>query len=65
MEESKLSDSVFLQQGVRSSVLKTPKKLVKLKRKLLKILKRYDLSWMVPRERARPEHSENIVVFDI
>ena len=43
---------------------KTPK-LKKLKRKLLKILKRYDLSRVVPCERARPEHSENVVVFEI
>ena len=43
---------------------KTPK-LEKLKRKLLKILKRYDLSRGVPCESARPEHSENVVVFKI
>ena len=40
-------------------------KLGKLKRKLLNILKRYDLSRVVPWERARPEHSENVVVFEI
>ena len=68
MEGSKLSDSVFLQWDIRSSVLKTPKKtqkLEKLKRKLLKILKRYDLSRVVPCERARPGHSKNVVVFEI
>ena len=43
---------------------KTPK-LERLKRKLLKILRRYDLSRVVPRERARPEHSERVVVFEI
>ena len=43
---------------------KTPK-LKKLKRKLLKILKRYDLSRVVPCRRARPEDSENVVVFEI
>ena len=43
---------------------KTPK-LEKLKCKLLKILKRYDLSRVVPCERARPEHSENVVVFEV
>ena len=40
-------------------------KLGKLKRKLLNILKRYDLSRVVPCERARPEDSENVVVFKI
>ena len=43
---------------------KTPK-LEKLKRKLLNILKRYDLSRVVPCERARPEDSKNVVVFEI
>ena len=43
---------------------KTPK-LEKLKRKLLNILKRYDLSRVVPCRRARPEHSKNVVVFEI
>ena len=42
---------------------KKTQKLEKLKRKLLKILKRYVLSRMVPCERARPELSENVVVF--
>ena len=41
---------------------KTPK-LEKLKCKLFKILKRYDLSRVVPCQRARPEHSKNVVVF--
>ena len=40
-------------------------KLGKLKRKLLKILKRYDLPSVVLCERARPEDSENMVVFEI
>ena len=40
-------------------------KLGKLKRKFLNILKRYDLSRVVPCERARPEDSENVVVFKI
>ena len=38
---------------------------MKLKRKLLKKFKRYDLSRVVPWERARLEHSENVVVFEI
>ena len=40
-------------------------KLGKLKRKLLKILKRYDLSRVVPCERAYPEPFENVVVFEM
>ena len=59
MEESKLSDSMFSQCDVRSST----QKLEKLKRKVLKILKRYDLSVVVLCERAHPEHSKNAVVF--
>ena len=39
-------------------------KLEKLKHKLLNILKRYDLSGVVPCERARPEDSENVLVFE-
>ena len=53
MEGSKLSDSAFLQWDVRSSVLNPPKKtqkLEKLKRKLLKFLKMYDLYRGVPCE---------------
>ena len=42
---------------------KTPK-LEKLKRKLLKFLKRYDLYRVVPWESWRPEVSENVVVFE-
>jgi len=64
MEESKLPDSVFLQWDVRGSVLKMQKK-HKTKTQKIKILKRYDLSRVVPCERARPEHSENVVVFEI
>ena len=56
MEESKHSDSVFLQFD---------KKLEKLKHKLLKILRIYGLSRVVPCERACPEDSENVVVFEI
>ena len=40
-------------------------KLEILKRKLLNILKRCDLSRVVPCQRARPEHSKNVVVFEI
>ena len=67
MEESKLSDLVFLQWDVRSSVLKTPKntKTRETKTQITQILKRYDLSRVVPCERARPEHSENVVVFEV
>ena len=43
---------------------KTPK-LGKLKRKLLQILKMYDLYRGVPCERECPEDSENVVVFEI
>ena len=66
MEESKLSDLVFLQWDVRSSVLKTLKntKTRETKTQITQILKRYDLS-RVSCERARPEHSENVVVFEI
>ena len=49
MEESKQSDSVFLQWGCAENAKKT-QKLEKLKRKLLKILKMYDLSRAVPWE---------------
>ena len=49
MEESKHSDSVFLQWDCAEKAKKT-QKLEKLKRKLLKILKRYDLSRVVPCE---------------
>ena len=65
IEGSKLSDSVFLHWDVRSSVLKTPKKkLEKLKRKLLKFWKGYDLCRVVPGDSWRPEDSENVVVFE-
>ena len=64
MEESKHSDSVFLQWDCAENAKKT-QKLEKLKRKLLKILKRYDLSRVVPCESWRPELSENVVVFEI
>ena len=63
MEESKHSDSVFLQWDCAENAKKT-QKLEKLKRKLLKILKRYDLSRVVPCESWRPELSENVVVFE-
>ena len=67
MEGFKLSDSVFLQWDVRSSVLKTPKntKTRETKTQITQTLKRYDLSRVVPCERARPEHSENVVVFEV
>ena len=64
MEESKHSDSVFLQWDCAENAQKTLK-LEILKRKLLNILKRYALSRVVPCERARPEHSKNVVVFEI
>ena len=56
-----------LQWDVRSSVLKTPKntKTRETKPRITQILKRYDLSRVVPCERARPEHSENVVVFEV
>ena len=63
MEESKHSDWVFLQWHCAENAKKT-QKLEKLKRKLLKILKRYDLSSVAPCESWRPEVSENVVVFD-
>ena len=43
---------------------KKTQKLEKLKRKLLKIFKRYHLSRVVPCRRARPEHSKNVAVFE-
>ena len=49
IEESKHSDSVFLQWDCAEKAQKT-QKLEKLKRKLLKILKRYDLSSVAPCE---------------
>ena len=64
MEESKHSDSVFLQWDCAENAKKT-QKLEKLKRKLLKILNMYDLYRGVPCERERPEGSENVVVFVI
>ena len=63
MEESKHSDWVFLQWNSAENAKKT-QKLEKLKRKLLKTLKRYDLSRVVPCESWRPELSENVVVFE-
>ena len=63
MEGSKHSDWVFLQWDCAENAKKT-QKLEKLKRKLLKILKRYDLSSVAPCESWRPEVSENVVVFD-
>ena len=63
MEESKHSDWVFLQWNCAENAKKT-QKLEKLKRKLLKILKRYDLSRVAPCESWRPEVSENVVVFE-
>ena len=35
------------------------------KTQITQTLKRYDLSRVVPCERARPEHSKNVVVFEI
>ena len=64
MEESKHSYSVFLQWVCAEKAKKT-QKLEKLKRKLLKKFKRYHLSRVVLCEGARPEHSENVVVFEI
>ena len=64
MEESKLSDLVFFQWDVRSPLLKTVKTR-ETKTQITQTLKRYDLSRVVPCERARPEHSENVVVFEV
>ena len=57
MEESKHSDSVFLQWNCAENAKKT-QKIEKLKRKLLTTLKRYVLSMVVQCERARPEDSD-------
>ena len=68
MKRLKRPPSVILtrqRQELCAGNAKKTQKLGKLKRKLLKILKRYDLSRGVPCERARPEHSENVVVFEI
>ena len=51
--------------GTSGALCQKTQKLEKLKRKLLKILTRYDLSRVVPCERARPGHSKNVVVFEI
>ena len=62
------SPNIQIQCFYNGTVLKTPKKtqkLEKLKRKLLKIFNRYHLSRVVPCEGARPEDSENVVVFEI
>ena len=63
MDESKHSYSVFLQWDCAENAKKN-QKLLKLKRKLLKILKRSDLSSVAPCESWRPEVSENVVVLD-
>ena len=67
MEESKLSIKGFYNGtlGVLCWKRQKTQKLEKLKRNLLNIFKRYDLSKVVPCERARPEHSENVVVFEV
>ena len=62
MEQSKHSDSAFLQWDCAENAKKT-QKLEKPKCKLFKILKRYDLSRVVPCETWRPEVSKNVVVF--
>ena len=54
--------SVFT-MGRQELCAENAKKQEKLKRKLLNILKRYDLSRVVPCRRARPEDSKNVVVF--
>ena len=61
------SPNIQIECFYNGTVLQTPKKnqkLEKLKRKLLKILKRYDLSRVAPCESWRPEVSENVVVFE-
>ena len=67
MEESKLSDSVFLHWDVRSSVLQTPKntKTRETKTQITQNFEKDDLSRVVPCRRARPEDSKNVVVFEI
>ena len=67
MKKLKRPTSVILQWNVGSSVLKTPKntKTRETKTQITQTLKRYDLSRVVPCERARPEHSEIVVVFEV
>ena len=64
MEESKHSDSVFLQWDCAENAKKNTKTR-ETKTQITQTLKRYDLSRVVPCERARPEDSENVVVFKI
>ena len=63
-EESKHSDSVFLQWDCAESAEKNTKSR-ETKTQITQNLKRYDLSWVVPCQRARAEDSENVVVFEI
>ena len=64
-QTANFSDLTRQHQELCAENAKKTQKLEKLIRKSLNILKRYDLSRVVPCERARPEHSENVVVFEI
>ena len=63
-QTANFSDLTRKRQELCAENAKKTQKLEKLKRKLLKILKRYDLSRVAPCESWRPEVSENVVVFE-
>ena len=63
-QTANFSDLTRQRQELCAENAKKTQKLEKLKRKLLNILKRYDLSRVVPCESWRPELSENVVVFE-
>ena len=64
-QTANFSDLTRQRQELSAENAKKTPKLEKLKCKLLKILKRYDLYRGVPCERERPEEYENVVVFEI
>ena len=59
-QTANFSDLTRQRQELCAENAKKTQKLRKLKCKLLKILKKYDLSRVVPCERARPVHSKNV-----
>ena len=65
VQTANFNDLTRQRQELCAENAKKPQKLEELKRKLVNIFKRYDLSRVVPCERARPEDSENVVVFKI
>ena len=65
VQTANFNDLTRQRQELCAKNAKKTQKLEKLKHKFLNILKRYDLSRVVPCERAHPEDSENVVVFEI